>query len=152
MDDDHRRGDLPDELQQRRYVVDIVDRADCGDQGTAEQNRVRRSTGILRHPDKGGQQHPGEDRQPAEPRRLLHSKPPLPRFVHRADASSEPRRQRRQQRRGSHRNEEGENGVPVPHARQRIAARSDPANLAQLQAERLDNGWDGAEHIARWRS
>ena len=77
-----------------------------------------------RHPDRRGDQHAGQDRQPAEQRRRPFCDSPRSLgIVDRADPPREPRRERRQQRRDGHRDEEGEDGVPVPHRGHRMAAR-----------------------------
>jgi hypothetical protein len=79
-DEQERRDALAREFGDRRQVADVVDRADRRhERGPAEDG-----PGLLpgRQEQRAGQQHPGEDRQPAEQRRGLRGQPPLGHPVH----------------------------------------------------------------------
>jgi hypothetical protein len=100
--DDHRRGDLTGELDQRRQVEAVVERADDRDDGGGDQHAAPK---IRAFAVAGGQEcqhrdhHSGEDRKAAEQRRGTVGETALARFVHCTDSPGQPHRQRRQQRR-----------------------------------------------------
>ncbi len=89
---DHRRRELPGELDDRRQIEAVVERAHERDQRGREQHAVPqllRFAIARRQPDQRGDEHAGEDRQAAEQRRRALGQTPLARLVDRTDGSRE---------------------------------------------------------------
>jgi hypothetical protein len=102
VNDDHRRDDLTRELDDRRQLEAIVDRADERDHGCGQQHAMPQLMfgGIAgRQPDQRRDERAGEDRKAAEQRRRILREAALTRFVDGADGLRDAHRERRQQRR-----------------------------------------------------
>jgi hypothetical protein len=108
--DDHRRHDLARELDQRRDLEAVVERADERDHARGEQHAMPQLMILAepaRQPDQPGDERAGKDRKPAEQRRGALGQAALTRFVDRADRGGEAHRERRQQRRHGSGKQEG---------------------------------------------
>ena len=108
--DHHGSRDLPGELDDRREVEAIVERAHGGDQRRGDQDAVPQAVAASiagRKERQHRHEHAGEDRQPAEQRSGAAGEATLARFVHGAHGGRETHRQRRQQRGHGRGDEEG---------------------------------------------
>jgi hypothetical protein len=127
---DHRRHDLADQLDPRRQVADVVDRADQRDHARAEDHRPRvddaavacpairvRQDDRVRQPDRRRHQDRQQDRQPAEQRRLVLGQASGPRPIDGPDPARQPGHQRRRDARDRRGDHEREHGIRVSHAR-----------------------------------
>ena len=110
MHDDHRRHDLAGELDQRRGVEAIVERAHERDHAGGEQHAVPQLVVLAEsggQPDQPRDERTGEDREAAEQRRGAFRQAALTRLVDRPDRAREAHRKRRQQRRHGSGEQEG---------------------------------------------
>jgi len=108
--DDHGRHDLAGELDQRRGLEAVVERAHERDHAGGKQHAVPQLMILAepgRQPDQPGDERACEDRESAEQRRGALRQAALTRLVDRADRAGEAHRERRQQRRHGSGKQEG---------------------------------------------
>ena len=108
---DQGGGELPGELQAGRDVAQVVGEADEGDQRGRQQDAAR-ALGDGQE-ERRGQQHAGEDRDPAQQRRRLAREPAIGHAVDRPDAAGQPGDQRGQTGGGGEGHQEAEDRVVV---------------------------------------
>jgi len=107
---DHGRHDLAGELDHRRHVEAVVERADERDHAGRQQHAVPELVVLPepgRQPDQARGERAGEDRKPAEQRRRAVGEPALARLVDRPGGDGEAHRERRQERRHGGGKQEG---------------------------------------------